>query len=1027
MRSGFEGLHFQDAGRAETNLRLIEKRLAAKVWASLPTLLAQVPDPDASLNYLERFTAGAGPDIMQFLGRAPAAMDSLLTLFSYSNFLSESLVQQPELIQWLHQSGRRAGKSSPTSAGRAALAAGLERSKSREDYEADFEGFAATTHDLPVALVLARFKRREYLRITLRDVLGLATLAETTLELSHLADVLLENAVAGSERKLREKFGTPEFADEAGQPRPARLTILSLGKLGGNELNYSSDLDLMFLYSGAGETSGGPRKIVNAEYFVRLAQEVLRTISGASAEGAVFRVDLRLRPQGTEGDLTISFPAAREYYLRRARPWELQMLIKARASTGDVAAARNFLRALATRIFPPAGETPTREQFAAIEAVVHARQEITRKLRRGRPGGISPDHSAEWNIKLSPGGIRDIEFLTQCLQRVHGGSDAWLAAPAAASTLVALQRLHDKGHLSGRDFSRLADAYQFLRKIEHRLQLRDGLQRHTLPDAAAALDRLARRCGISADEAADSPISDRPGDLLKARIARHFAGVRELYERTVRPSQTETHEAPAYAASVGQTADAALAAMVREQYPGVARAAEAAPDAFARRGWQRFLSAAALDAGVMRELEAHPEWIGRCLELFSLSDLAVDWLARDPAEIRVLADPGLVGLRGSLAAIAHPAAKLEDRMSALRLAYSRSLLATVVRALSGASAPFDTFRELTRLAEEALRAALAAAAQDVAQVAELGNAPFAVLALGRLATGEMDIASDADLVFVAEEAASGASEQAALWRRVAERLVHIASSHTRDGILFPVDTRLRPQGGEGELLQTAARLTDYFSTQAQAWEAAPWIKARCVAGNAVLGARALTRVRGVLVERWGTPETFPAFSAELSLLRARMDHEGTGPRARTEFKHLPGGFYDIEYITTALYFRRLCADPARESREFGMHVLHQLEWLRAERMLDDGQAGPLREAAALFRCVDHAHRLITGRAPNRAPEPALAERLVRLLALWGVPLPSPDAAGLESGLSAARQNTRSVYGKIVMTGEAESTPEMRGV
>jgi len=996
---------FAHSARAQTNLALIEGRLPSRLWSALSTLLAQVPDPDASLNYLERFTAEADRGTMQFLAHMPEALDSLLVLFSYSNFLSETLVSHPELIRWLHAPARRAGIRRPG----ADASGGLEHSATREELDEEFARYAASHTEVSLPLLLARFKRRQYLRITLRDVLGLATLTETTLELSHLADALLEAAVRGIEPSFQKQWGRPHYVDSAGQDREARLTILSLGKLGGVELNYSSDIDLMFLFTEEGETRGGARSIANSEYFVRLAQEVLKTIASATREGAVFRVDLRLRPQGAEGNLAISFPAAHDYYLHRARPWELQMLIKARASTGDAAAARAFLRALAPRIFPPAGEAPTPEQFAAIEAVLYARREITRQLRRRRhPGALLREHSAEWNVKLSPGGIRDIEFLTQCLQRLHGSSDAWLSGPATASTLVALQRLHDKGHLSAHDFSRLADAYQFLRKVEHRLQLRDGLQRHALPGDAAALDRLARRCGITPEEAAQSPVSEHPGDNLKARIARHFAEVRELYDQTVRPSRAQAPSAADPGAAARPTTDAALAAQLQILYPAVARAAQSAPDAFARRGWQRFLSAAVLDPAILRDLETHAEWIPRCLELFSRSDLAVEWLARDPAEIRVLSDPGLVGLRGSLASLAHPAATLDDRMSALRMAYRRSVLATVVRALTGRSAPFDTFRELTRLAEESICAALAAAVADIPGTGESGSAPFSVLALGRLGTVEMDIASDADLVFILDDQASSDPACAATWRRVAERLVQIVSSHTRDGILFPVDTRLRPRGSEGELLQTSSSLAVYFESQAQSWEAAAWIKARCIAGNPMLGQITLKRLREIFPRRW-SGDGYAALRADLAALRTRMEREGTGPQARTEFKHLAGGFYDIEYILAALYFR--CLSPAARAQDwFEGNVLQQIASLEGAGGLSLAQAESLRGASTLFRGLDHAHRLVTGRAANRPPEPALLERIAPLLSLWKISTPG----GLDPALESARCECRSLYKSVLL-------------
>src|SRR5208282_5299688 len=311
-----------------------------------------------------------------------------------------------------------------------------------------------------------------------------------------------------SERNLEAAYGTPQFTGADGRRGACELAIISLGKLGGQELNYNSDIDLMFLYAAEGETSGGAAgTISNHEFFVRLAQGVLQLVTESTPEGAVYRVDLRLRPQGSEGELAISLSAALDYYRRRAREWELQSLIRARGSAGDRDTARTFLKEVRPLVYQ------SEFRLEVVEAVLNAREQITRTLTRresrrtapratrgrrpeprqppGQDGAVSKaEGGGAINVKLSPGGIRDIEFLAQCLQRLYGGEDPWLQA---APTLVALQRLHDKGHVTARDFQRLAAAYQFLRTIEHRMQLRDGLQRHELPEAADSLDRLARR------------------------------------------------------------------------------------------------------------------------------------------------------------------------------------------------------------------------------------------------------------------------------------------------------------------------------------------------------------------------------------------------------------------------------------------------------------------------------------------------------------------------------------------------------
>ena len=1007
MDTAFSAVAFAEPERAKANLEQVAPRLPESLWAKLPALLAQLPDPDTALNYLERYLAAADADdadagrrSVRYLEQHPVALHHLLVLFSYSRYLSDFVLQQPSLVAWLHGPARH-GPATATS---------LEELKSHEDLLEEFAQFEAISGDDDPTRVLTRFKRRQYLRITLRDVLGLATLAETTLELSNLADVLLERALRVAAFRLERDYGVPEYVDIEGRKRTTRMAILSLGKLGGQELNYSSDIDLLFLYGHSGQTSGGAQgSATNAEYFTRLAQEVLHLITEPVAEGAVYRVDLRLRPQGREGDLASSLSAALEYYRVRAREWELQMLIKARGSAGDSALSRTFLEEVQPLVY--------RREFhlAVVEAVLNAREEMTRGLkRRAKASG----HTATWNVKLSPGGIRDIEFLAQCLQRLYGGADPWLRSP---STLFALGRLHDKGHLSGRDFFRLSAAYQFLRRVEHRLQLRDGLQRHTLPEAPDALERLARRCGVEA-----APADDRSLDvLLLDRLGTHFSDVREIYDRILTAGSGPEPGAAEDAASDPGTG--AMLRRLRQEYPTVAAIATMASDErpegealFVRRGLTRFLESAILQPKVMAQLSARPEWVLIAAEVLARSDLAVDLLTSNPEEISAVADPGLAGFRGALPQI-EPGQTLtpqavDEAMTALRVAYRRGVLATLVRALLGSSQPFDSFHGLSELAEQALARALdLAAAMNHVEI-ELASAPFSVLALGRLGTGEMDIGSDVDLVFLVDDDLSADDREK--WRLVAERLVHIASSHTRAGLLFPVDTRLRPRGGDGETLQTRSYLRQYFDKDAVAWEAATFLKARPIAGNLTLGAETLRQVHECIARRFSDPKPL---ARDLAHMRQRLEREGADPDRpigqKGEFKRMAGGYYDVEYVVAFLFLTRVL--PGERPTEASLiegrgHILRQIALLEAKGPSVSGlgstEAQTLRAAAMLYRSIDHALRIVTGRSANHLPEDTMAERVVRLLEQWQFPLPE----GIEAAVETTRRHVRGLYEHIVV-------------
>ncbi len=977
MLRAYSNVAFGDPARAEANLARIHERLPASLRVAFPALLAQVPAPDDALNFLERFLrpeGGAPPRVLEFVERHPASLHYLLTVFSYSRFLSETLLQQPSLITTFLRPPR-------PEAGPGRGPRGIERSPTMEDLNDEFARFEATSLDVPPAVVLARFKRREYLRIMLRDVLKLATLAETTLELSQLADLLLERAREIGERTLAASYGRPGFTGPDGRRRGCELAILALGKLGGQELNYNSDIDLMFLYAADGETSGGAAgSIANREYFVRLAQAVLRLITESTPEGAVFRVDLRLRPQGSEGELVISVPAAVEYYRTRAREWELQSLIRARGAAGDRDTARRFLNEVRPLVYQ-------REfRLEAVEAVLNAREQITRTLTRrharratSRSSGartVRPAPAGVINVKLSPGGIRDIEFLAQCLQRLFGGEDTWLQT---APTLVALQRLHDKGHLSGRDFQRLAAAYQFLRTIEHRLQLRDGLQRHELPQAADSLDRLARRCGVEAPPARAPEQS--AGAALLARLAEHLQFVRESYSRLLLRQRPEGAGPRPHGTVAEDTSGPSLLRRVEEEFPAVGAVAaqltaglESAH--YLRRGLARYLTSALLSPAVMARLEAEPERLRDAAALFERSDLAVDLLAHHPEEIEQIGALAAQAAQPALPFARTAAQQTEDLRCNYRVALLREVAAELLGPCEGdAPAPFPFLGSMTALAEDALRQALRLAAEDSNGGSDAVDdaGPFAVLALGRMGTREMSIGSDADLLFVTEDGLPPGAR--ALWRRTAERLVQIVSSHTREGVLFAVDTRLRPRGGEGELVPSLEALLAYLAADAAPWEALGFLKLRPVAGNLEFGSRVAAHAHAALRSRYAGPAGAAEMARELGRIRAKLEQDAAGPRAKGRFKKMTGGFYDLEYVIGYLAY-------ARETRPAGGNTLEQIQALAAAGALDAPQIETLRSTAVLYRAADHAARLITGRPLRGWPEPALAERIARLLRQW---------------------------------------------
>src|ERR1017187_2047272 len=463
--------------------------LPQRIATRIHLLLSAVPDPSSAAHFLERLRQES-PSGFDRVCSSPAALRYAINLFSYSTFLSEAVLGNPERLLQVANSGS------------------FYRALRVEDYERRlFEFLGKDAQGVPSAVDLARFRRQQLLRIVLRDVLGVATLPEVTKELSNLADAILDLAYRRTRARFVTRHGEPRLPDG----RPCGLSVISLGKLGGGELNYSSDIDLMFVYGGNGETDGHS-PVSNKEFYKKVANQYTLLLSSYTAEGQCYRVDLRLRPDGTLGEISISEEGARTYYRERARDWEKQMLIKARVSAGEPQPGAALLEFVEPLIYQSSLD------FRGLEAVSETRQRIAEKMsaKRGLHHGL--------DVKLMPGGIRDIEFLVQCLQRLHGGREQWIRH---GGTMLALFRLRDKQLLSDGEYARLTAAYQFLRCLEHRLQMDEDRQVHTLPADPERLAILARKLP------AESPGTAATAETLRQKLDEHRSAVGEIYERVI--------------------------------------------------------------------------------------------------------------------------------------------------------------------------------------------------------------------------------------------------------------------------------------------------------------------------------------------------------------------------------------------------------------------------------------------------------------------------------------------------------------
>jgi glutamate-ammonia-ligase adenylyltransferase len=938
--------------------------LPERIATRIRILLASVPDPDQAKHFLNRLQRES-PAAFERIASSPAALRYAIVTFSYSNFLGETVLRYPE---WLLQ---------------VATAGDLHRALSAEEISIRLREFLGADADAePSPLALARFRRRFLLRILLRDVLGMDTLSGIAEELSNLSDAILECAFQGIRRDLVARHGAPHDCG---------FSVIALGKLGGKELNYSSDIDLMFVFTANGQTEG-PAPITHKEFFKKLANRYTELLSTYTAEGFCYRVDLRLRPDGRHGEVCISLDGARDYYRTRGRDWELQMLIKARIAAGDRELGRELLDFVEPMIYS------TTTDFSAVESVSETRERIGEKLASKPRKQAAAAGKAGLDIKLCPGGIRDIEFLVQCLQRLHGGREPWVRH---GGTLFALFRLRDKDLLSGVEYSRLASAYQFLRNLEHRLQFFDDRQTHTLPADPETLDRIAKK--MPADVFGGAATADS----LQTRLNAHLSEVRDLYQRVIHAQKPMYYtfaapeempviaDAPTAPDPPAAHAPSNLTRFLDQRAPQLAAVIARSDMRRSRERFEHFLEKIYASPELLARLDDDPALVESAVDVFEHSQYFGDQLIRTPELVSELA-PAPDG--DSPAA---EAASAEDT-GELRRRFRRLMLRIQTDSILRRVPIFTTLERTSDLAD-----AVVCAAYRLALAQSIASSPpssasytprdqMMVIALGRLGMREFDLASDADLCFVIPD--SDSSEQV-FWTGVAERMIDAISSYTGDGVIFTVDTRLRPNGREGDLVQTEGSYKDYFAKHAEAWEGISYMKSRGVAGNADHATEFLHDLQEVDWRRYGQSGRS---RKQLAEMRARLERE---QGSRNQLKAGRGGYYDIDFALMYLrlkgagIFYKVLNTPAR------IDVIEKMGHLERE------DADFLRDSATFYRAIDHGLRIWSGQQGGKLPSAqAQLDNLTGLVHRW-TPPPMNDQP-LNVKLSHVRKRTREFFDRV---------------
>ena len=835
--------------------------------------------------------------------------------------------------------------------------------------------------------VLRQLKQRAYARIAARDLAGLAPLAEVTECMTLIAELAVRTAVAVLTPGLVERYGTPRGAVGGGDAKsPGRvqeLIVLGMGKLGGRELNVSSDIDLIFVFPEDGDTDGA-RSISNFEYFTRLGRGLINAIADITADGQVFRVDMRLRPNGDSGPLVCSFEMLENYFITQGREWERYAWIKARPLTGNCHDELEKVRHpfVFRKYF----------DFGAINAM----RELHAQIRRE----VAKKDMAD-NVKLGPGGIREIEFIAQVFQLIRGGRDTPLQVKP---TLVVLQLLAERGILGQEAAAELAAAYGFLRRLEHRLQYLDDAQTHSLPVAADDRRRVAKAMGFASFEALLEELDDH-----RAAVSRHFGQVfadpnhgqhalAGLWQDAGGEAQDDSFEQLGYRnpPAAAQRMAALRAGPLYQQMSQdirsrfdilVPRLIEAAasmpnPDETLSRGVD-LLESISRRAAYLALLQQYPQALQKVAQLVSSSSWAAAYLQRHPILLDELLDPRLLdavpdwaGFRSQLSArLEEQEPDTERQMDTLREVHHAQVFRLLTQDIAGLLTVEKLADHLSELADILLDAALLRAWMKMPK-RHVDSPRFAVISYGKLGGKELGYASDLDLVFLFEDPAPEAGEN---YGRLGTRLNTWLSAQTSAGQLFETDLRLRPNGESGLVVSSIESFRKYQLESAWVWEHQALTRARFSAGDRAVG-EAFERIRCEVLRQ---KRDLAALREEVLAMRQKMvDAHGTRGDEREhlfDLKHDPGGLVDVEFIIQYLVLGHSHLHASLTGNLGNIALLR----IAAELgLIPAPLADEVRNAYRDYRRMQHALRL-NGARPRVAPD-SVRQRVDAVRELWRI-------------------------------------------
>jgi [glutamine synthetase] adenylyltransferase / [glutamine synthetase]-adenylyl-L-tyrosine phosphorylase len=906
----------------------------------------------------------------------------LASVIAASEFAAQVLLQDPPSLQWF---------------------VGLDAS---ERGAANLE-YARHTTEAPVEqaqAILREWRRRAMLRIAWRDIAGSAAVTETLQAVSDLADACIRAAAGAAELHLRSIFGRPFSSN----PAQESFVILGMGKLGGRELNFSSDIDLVFLFTEAGETSG-PRVVDNEEYFNRLGREIIRLLDVRNADGFVFRVDMRLRPFGESGPLVVSLASLEDYLQQHGRDWERYAWIKARAIVGAgsyATAYEEFVRPFVYRRYL---------DFGVFESLRSMKALIVREVAR---------RDLDHHLKLGRGGIREIEFIVQSMQLVRGGSDRRLQN---AALLEVLPLLAGSKLISREDVARLSESYLLLRKAENALQMMHDQQTHALPDDPLDRTRLALNMGFDDWEAASTAIESTL-DVVAEQFDALLFGAPDTLRRHDEIGVAWLDAADAkidqeLASSGFPAGEIAAVAAILESYRQAApyrrldeaghrrlyvilarllkSAAERASPATVVQRVLRVFEAIGTRASYLALLKEQPAALDRLIEVCAISGFLSRQIADFPLLLDELIDakafeelPTRQGFTRELAARTERLSPEdpERQVEALRQFQKVAVFSVALADLTGRLPLMRVSDRLTDIAELIVQCCMDLAWQQMThlygtpycgeEAANLRPVVVAVAGYGKLGGLELGYASDLDLVFLHDSAGSiqltdgeRPLDNGIFFLRLGQRIVHLLTMHSAAGRLYEVDMRLRPNGKGGFLMTGIDAFERYQQNEAWTWEHQALLRARAVGGDAALCA-AFEAVRRRVLASAVRRESLRTDVLEMRL-RMRKELSRSGP-GQFDIKQDAGGIGDIEFL---VQYWVLAAAQAHPELLTYTDNIRQLEGLAAVGIVDEAASLWLKQAYIGYRTVLHHLSLEADGERVVAAEP-YQETRDRLREMW---------------------------------------------